>query len=171
MTNVPDNQIEMPGAARSSGGKPQTGQTIPLEDRDADISGKSWQIMELVMEIKTEALRTEIPGQADDPQLSGLADKQHWRPKQGEPRTAKQTVTEDRSTRAQRQKARANRKETLSDTIVNPDTGKATRSFLNYQNQPVFLKHPCTICESNGQKNKIHFSFECPGATANVHKG
>jgi hypothetical protein len=67
MTNVPDNQIEMPGAARSSGGKPQTGQTIPLEDCDADISGKSRQIMELVMEIKTEALRTEIPGQADDP--------------------------------------------------------------------------------------------------------
>lgn len=43
----------------------------------------------------------------------------------------------------------------------NPETKKIERSYINFQGKTIFINKPCLICEKNGKKNRMHFSFEC----------
>jgi hypothetical protein len=61
-----------------------------------------------------------------------------------------------------------NRKDSIQNR-VNPETGKAVRSYLNYQGKPVIIKRPCNLCEKNGLPNQMHFNLECTTAVPRAH--
>ena len=45
---------------------------------------------------------------------------------------------------------------------LDPTTNKKIRSFQRGDGTIKFIERPCELCEKMGQKDKWHFSFECP---------
>jgi hypothetical protein len=77
----------------------------------------------------------------------------------------------DKGKGVQADRSGLNRKDSIQNR-VNPETGKAVRSYLNYQGKPVFIKRACNVCETNGIPNQLHFSFECTNnAVPRAHAG
>ena len=50
---------------------------------------------------------------------------------------------------------------TVADRL-DPTTNKKIRSFQRGHGTIKFIERPCELCKKMGQKDKWHFSFECP---------